>query len=389
MLIDIIIVIVLIISLIRGYNIGFVRQFFSTVGFVGGLLLGAYLERFTIEFAHTSFERSFIALLTTLGLAFIGVTILEHYAIKIKRKLLIIKINFIDGILGSLMSIITVLLAIWLGVALLNSFSIPQLQIDLNNSKIISYLNHHLPPAPAIIADLGHIIDPNGIPQVFLQGEPTLTKNIPIPNLKNFKPAILADEPSVVKIVGQGCGGIVEGSGFVVQKNLIMTNAHVVAGILHPYITTLSGQTLEATTVYFNPNFDLALLRVNNLRLKALTLSSNIFSDGTLGAVLGYPGGGNMTVVGASILNQLMATGQNIYGNNTTTRSIYEIHAKVIPGNSGGPLINQTGQVMGIVFAQSTTYYHIGYALTSNKVISYFHQNKNNQKPVSTGGCAD
>ncbi len=388
MLIDIIIIIVLIISLIRGYNIGFVRQFFSTVGFVGGLLLGAYLERFTIEFAHTSLERSFIALLTTLGLAFIGVTILEHYAIKIKRKLLIIKINFIDGILGSLMSIITVLLAIWLGVALLNSFSIPQLQIDLNNSKIISYLNHHLPPAPAIIADLGHIIDPNGIPQVFLQGEPTLTKNIPIPNLKNFKPAILADEPSVVKIVGQGCGGIVEGSGFVVQRNLIMTNAHVVAGILHPYITTLSGQTLEAKTVYFNPNFDLALLRVSNLRLKTLTLSSNIFSDGTPGAVLGYPGGGNLTVVGASILNQLMATGQNIYGNNTTTRSIYEIHAKVIPGNSGGPLINQTGQVMGIVFAQSTTYYHIGYALTANKVISYFNQNKNNQKLVSTGGCA-
>ncbi len=389
MLIDIIIIIVLIISLIRGYNIGFVRQFFSTVGFVGGLLLGAYLERFTIEFAHTSFERSFIALLTTLGLAFIGVTILEHYAIKIKRKLLIIKINFLDGILGSLMSIITVLLAIWLGVALLNSFSIPQLQIDLNNSKIISYLNRHLPPAPAIIADLGHIIDPNGIPQVFLQGEPTLTKNIPIPNLKNFKPAISADEPSVVKIVGQGCGGIVEGSGFVVQKNLIMTNAHVVAGILHPYITTLSGQTLEARTVYFNPNFDLALLRVSNLRLKALTLSSNIFADGTPGAVLGYPGGGNLTVVGASILNQLMATGQNIYGNNTTTRSIYEIHAKVIPGNSGGPLINQTGQVMGIVFAQSTTYYHIGYALTANKVISYFNHNKNNQKLVSTGGCAD
>jgi len=390
MLIDIIIIIVLIISFIRGFNIGFVRQFLSTVGFLGGLLLGAYLEKYTIVLAHTSFERSFIGLLTVLGLAFIGVTIFEYYAIKIKRKLIIIKINFLDSILGSFMSIITVLLAIWLGVALLNSFNVPQIQIELNQSKIISYLNHHLPPAPTVIASLGRIIDPNGFPEVFLQGEPTLSKTIPIPNLGTLQPAITADENSVVKIVGQGCGGIVEGSGFVVQNNLIMTNAHVVAGIEHPYITIYNGPTIKVQTVYFNPNFDLALLRVpTNLKLKILHLSPNIYPDGTDGAVLGYPGGGNLTIVGASILNHLNATGQNIYGNNIITRSIYELHARVIPGNSGGPLINQNGTVMGIVFAQSTTYHNVGYALTSNKVINYFNQNKNDQRPVNTGGCAE
>jgi len=389
MLIDIIIIIILIISFIRGFNIGFVRQFLSTIGFLAGLLLGAYLEKYTISLAHTSFERSFIGLLTALGLAFIGVTIFEYYAIKIKQKLVIIKINFLDSILGSLMSIVTVLLAIWLGVALLNSFDVPQIQIDLNQSKIISYLNHHLPPAPTVIASLGRIIDPNGFPEVFLQGEPTLSKTIPIPNLGTLQPAINADKYSVVKIVGQGCGGIVEGSGFVVQNDLIMTNAHVVAGIEHPYISIYNGPTIEARTVYFNPNFDLALLKVPPLSLKVLHLSANIYPDGTDGAVLGYPGGGNLTIVGASILNHLDATGQNIYGNNITTRSIYELHARVIPGNSGGPLINQKDNVIGIVFAQSTTYHNVGYALTSNKVINYFNQNKNDQKTVSTGSCAE
>ena len=112
------------------------------------------------------------------------------------------------------------------------------------------------------------------------------------------------------------------------------------------------------------------------------------YTTGTPGAVLGYPGGGSFTVVSASIITQLSATGQNIYGNGNITRSIYEINANVIPGNSGGPLINTSGKVMGIVFAQSTTYAHTGYALATAAPIVELTKAENNNHIVSTGGCA-
>ncbi len=388
-MIDIIIIIIALISIIRGFNIGFIRQFLSTIGFFGGLLLGAYLEKYTVVYGHSSITRSIISLITTVGMALILLTIFEYIGLAIKKRLFLIKANILDSLLGSFISVISVLLGIWLGASMLSSIQSPQLQNILDKSKIISYLNRELPPAPTIIADLGHIIDPNGFPQVFINGEPIITKPTPLPSSAAIEPAVLKDENSVVKIVGQGCGGIVEGSGFIVAPNLIMTNAHVVAGITHPYITTLTGHSLKANTIWFNPNLDIAILRVNNLSGLILNLARSIYNPNTPGAVLGYPGGGSFTAVAASIISQLSATGQNIYGNGNITRSIYEINAQVIPGNSGGPLININGKVIGVVFAQSTTYAHVGYALTTNKVIPQLTQAENNNQDVSTGSCAE
>ncbi len=387
-MIDIIIIIIAIIYLIRGWNIGFVRQFLSTVGFFGGLLLGAYLEKYTVIYGHSSITRSIIGLITTIGMALIMLTIFEYIGLALKRRLVLIKINSIDSLLGSFMSLISILLGIWLGASLLNSLQSPQILQVLDKSKIISYLNHQLPPAPTIIADLGHIIDPNGFPKVFINGEPIINTTTKLPTLQSIQTAVSKDKNSVVKIVGQGCGGIVEGSGFIVAPNLIMTNAHVVAGIPHPYVTTLSGQTFSASPIWFNPNLDLAILKVNDLPGPILTLAESTYSTNTPGAVLGYPGGGSFTAVVASIINQLSATGQNIYGTGNITRSIYEINANVIPGNSGGPLINLKGQVMGVVFAQSTSYANVGYALISNQVTQQLTQAENNNHLIGTGSCA-
>ncbi len=387
-MLDVLIVIAIIISLFRGYSIGFVRQFLSTIGFFGGLLLGAKIEKYTIIYGHTTNSKSIIGLITTLGTAFILVTIMEYFGIYIKNKLNKIKINQLDSGLGSIISLASLILGIWLIAALINSLRVPQIQPYINQSRIIKYLNNHLPPAPVILADLGKIIDPNGFPQVFINGEPVITNLSKLPNLSNFSAVINNDQNSVVKIIGQGCGGIVEGSGFIVAPNLIMTNAHVVAGITSPYITTLFGRNYDAHTILFDPNLDLAILKVNGLTGPVLTISSQNYPSNTQGIVMGYPGGGSFSVVPATIINQVEATGQNIYGTSSTTRSIYEINAQVIPGNSGGPLINSAGQVIGIVFAQSTSYNHVGYALTTQKPLAELTSAENNTKYVSTGNCA-
>jgi S1-C subfamily serine protease len=263
----------------------------------------------------------------------------------------------------------------------------PGLQNAIKGSGIASYLNTSLPKAPNVIAGLSHIINPNGFPDVFTGLEPTPPANVRLPNLGSMQTAVKKDEASVVKIEGQGCGGVVEGSGFVASQGFVATNAHVVAGITTPYVID-RGDMHRATVVWFDPNLDFAVLRVNGLVGTPLTIDTGRINTGTPGAVLGYPGGGNFTADAASVIDEFTAAGRNIYNEGTTNRNVYEVKASIIPGNSGGPLIEQNGDVAGVVFAESTTYNQVGYALAMPQVVSELHQAETANTPASTGTCA-
>jgi len=321
-------------------------------------------------------------------MAFILLTVGEYIGMYLKHKVSRLKIDKLDNILGSLISVVSVLIGVWLGVAILRTLPFVSFQNDLKSSKIIAALDRHLPPAPNIIADLSHLVDPNGFPRVFNGNEPPPVSNAKLPAYATIASAINKDRPSVVKIVGDGCGGIVEGSGFVVRNDLIATNAHVVAGIAQPYVEDANGSHL-ATVVYFNPNLDFALLKVSDLAGKPLNIKNGIVADNTPAAALGYPGGGNFKADAADIMNEFDATGSNIYDQGSTNRQVYEVDADIIPGNSGGPLINTNGVVVGIVFAQSTEYNGVGYALVSTPIINIINNNQYNTASVSTGGCAE
>lgn len=388
MILDIIIIILLISAIIRGKEIGFVQQALSTIGFFGGLLIGALIEPYTVSLAHTQLGRSLITLATTLGTAFIFLTAGEYLGIFLKRKVTRFKLNKFDNILGSLISVVSVLIGVWLGVSILRTLPYVSFQNEIKSSKIIAALDRHLPPAPNIIADLSHLVDPNGFPRVFNGNEPAPPNSVNLPAYSTIAAAVSKDRPSVVKIVGNGCGGIVEGSGFVVKPGIVATNAHVVAGIKQPYVEDANGNH-QAKIIYFNPNLDFALLRVSNLAGKPLSVSSSITPNNTKAGALGYPGGGGFKADPAVVMNEFYATGSNIYAQGTTTRSVYEVEANIIPGNSGGPLITTQGTVIGVVFAQSTQYNQVGYALVSKPIVKIIRQSNRNDQQVSSGGCAE
>ncbi|MHB1865028.1 MAG: MarP family serine protease [Candidatus Saccharimonadales bacterium] len=386
--IDIIVFFLIVISIARGWQIGWLRQFFSTIGFFGGLFLGAVIQPHIVNLAHTTLSRTVITLLITLGMAFALLSVGEVIGYKLKSKIHLKQLNTVDSFLGSAISLVTILFSIWLCAAILGSLAIPNLQADIDNSVVIRFLNKHLPSAPSIISDIGSLIDPNGFPKVFIGGEPAPNNNYSAPAPAAMQTAVNQDAPSVVKIEGTGCGGIVEGSGFVVRPGLVATNAHVVAGIAHPYIYDANG-THSSTVIWFDPNLDFAILRTTNLAGKPLPIYPNLVNNGIGGAVLGYPGGGPFSASTAAVLNEFQATGRNIYGTGTTTRSVYELKANVIPGNSGGPLIMQNGEVDGVVFAESTTYSQVGYALTSNQIGQAINQAQSQNRVHSTGNCAE
>jgi S1-C subfamily serine protease len=392
MIVDILIILFLISSLIRGREIGLVRQAASAIGFFGGLFLGSLvIQPHVVGFAHSPVSRAFITLAATLGTALIFLAIFEYLGAlgKIKLQRHTKNINKADGIGGTIAGGITLLLAVWLIAPIAINLPFPAVSAAVGNSSIVRHLENSLPSAPDAVAKFGHIIEPNGFPQVFSGIEPAPPQSAKIPaSLGDIKPAVKKDQASVVKIYGNGCGGIVEGSGFVVSKNLVATNAHVVAGIAHPYVIDKNGKH-RATPIWFDPNLDFAVLRVNNLAGSPLKLRAKNVPDGTRAAVLGYPGGGAFTAGPASVLQKFLASGRNIYNTQDTERYVYELKAKVRPGNSGGPIINQHGTVIAVTFAESTKYPNVGYALAMQQVIHELHEAESQNHPVSTGICAE
>ncbi|HZL08101.1 MAG TPA: MarP family serine protease [Candidatus Dormibacteraeota bacterium] len=390
MLVDILIIIFAFSALLRGRDIGFVRQIGSTAGFFGGLFLGAWLEPHTVNLAHSQTSRVVVTLVTTLGCALILLSVGEYLGIKIKQRVRgrLKRVNNLDNGLGALLGTVSLLLTAWLIAAVVSTLPFPSLQSALRDSSILSTLNKKLPAAPVLIAGLGHLIDPNGFPQVFIGSEPSPPSSVNKPSYGALQAAINSDRASVVKVEGQGCGGIIEGSGFVVGPKEVATNAHVVAGIRWPYVQDGNG-THGATVIWFDPSLDFAVLRVNNLAGRPLTVSNNQVSAGTPAAVLGYPGGGPFTADPAAVLEEFTATGRDIYGHGNTNRNVYEVKADVMPGNSGGPLVAKDGTVIGVVFARSSTYQQFGYALTTDQIKSDIGQATARNRYVGTGQCAE
>jgi len=387
--IDIAIIIIFIGTVIRGAQIGFVRQILSTIGFFAGLFLGAWIGPHIVHFAHTASSRSWLTLLFTFGCALILLGAGEYLGIRLKSKLIHrLIIDKFDAGFGALVGGLTLIALAWFLAAILVTLPFPSVSNAIRGSYLIAQIDKALPPTPNITADLSHVIAPNGFPEVFVGAEPTsVNTNVALPNLGSLSSAVAKDEYSVIKIEGDGCGGVVEGSGFVVSPNVVVTNSHVVAGVDTPYIIDIHGQH-QANVIWFDPNLDIAVLTTTGVTETPLAISDTTAADNTPSVVLGFPGGGNFSAAPALVLTSFIATGRNIYNQGDTNRSIYEVKAKVIPGNSGGPLVNAHGTVIGIIFAESTTYNNVGYALTMQQPLSEIHQAIKRNQVVSTGDCA-
>lgn len=389
-LVDVLIILLALGAVVRGYHIGFIRQAGSTLGFIAGLFAGSWLSNQLIAHLGNSptLNKSLISLFVVLAVSFGFMSFGELGGIWLKRRLSHPLLNQLDGSLGSALGVLATLIAVWLIGSILLVAPAGGWQQAMKSSRILAMLSEHLPPATKVLSSLNRLIDPNGFPEVFTGLEPSPKAYVPPPSLASFAGVIAKAQPSVVKLVGTGCGGIVEGSGFIVANGRVVTNAHVVAGVASPKVVDKNG--IHNTTVtWFNPDLDLALLHVNQLAGKPLAIDSTTEATGSGGVVLGYPGGGSFTAQSASVLDRFIAVGRNIYGQDRTAREVYSLQATIRPGNSGGPLVGHDGLVHGIVFATSTQYNDVGYALTGQQVAGELARAEHLTTPVGTGSCSE
>jgi S1-C subfamily serine protease len=305
-----------------------------------------------------------------------------------------VHLGAVDAAGGVAVAVVATLVASWLVGSFLSNSRFTTLDAALQRSHILHGLDDVLPPVPSVFSRVESFLDSEGFPIVFAGLPPEAAPPVSLPSDAAVRATVLKAERSTVQIVGSGCGDIQEGSGFVVAPGLAVTNAHVVAGVSHPFVLDATGRH-AAAAVLFDPRLDLAVLRVPGLDDPPLPIDPQIVGRSTSGVALGYPEGGPFDYQPAAVAASFRATGLDIYGKTQTLRDVYQIDALIRPGNSGGPLVSSgdaarhvaNGQVIGIVFARSTINPGVGYALAMPAVEKDLSRVRPFSAAVNTGAC--
>jgi S1-C subfamily serine protease len=384
--VDVVILVLVIAAIGNGLLSGALTQALSLGGLALGLFLGADLAPTFTRMATDPNTKAAVALLCVFGTAGLLAAVGRVVGSFAARRLRATPLRSIDAALGVVTAVAVTLLVAWLVGNMLANDPTRPLATEIQRSAILRFLDRHLPPAPPVVARIQRLIDAGGLPQVFAQLEPHSARTLALPASPSVQAAFAHAAASTLKIEGVACSRIQEGSGFVVAPGLVVTNAHVLAGMRQPFVL-VNGVRTSAVPVLFDPNLDIAVMRDPSINEPSLLLAPTTFPRGTTGAVVGYPGGGPITADAAVVLTELRAIGRNIYGTATTQRNIYEIESIVRPGNSGGPLIEPDGTVIGVVFARSSLNNDIGYALTSPDVRTQTLRAESLDTPTPTGPC--
>jgi S1-C subfamily serine protease len=391
---DLLLIVIVAAFAVSGYRQGFIVGVLSFFGFVGGALLGAeFGPSIARAIVGGQTQQDIVAVILLVSFAVIGQFIASAIGAAMRSTVTWHSATVLDSVGGALVSIVSVLLIAWVVGSVLNGSPFPVVDQQVNNSLTLRTLDRFMPsPAKTMFSDFRRLLDSNSTYAEVFSGigeDRILAIPAPDPAVLN-SPGYVAAKSSVVKVQGiaPSCGKMIEGSGFVISPQHILTNAHVVAGVTqHQTVTTPNGTVYAANVVFYDPQVDVAVLDVPGLPLRPLQFAgpANVGDDAV---VSGYP-------LNATVLQQAPARigdvqdaqGPNIYQTATVTRQIYEIRALVEEGNSGGPLLSPSGSVDGVVFAAAVGVADTGFALTAAEVLPDARVGAVATVPVSTQGC--
>ena len=292
---------------------------------------------------------------------------------------------------GAVLSVVVVLLVLWFAASLFASGSDSPLARDVRQSEVLGVVDDLMPmDATQVSGELEAMFSNSGFPEVFSGLGPEPVKSVMPPNsaIAN-RTTVVQSAAQTVKVTGDApsCNETVTGSGFAFAPNRVMTNAHVVAGVQDPQVSIGgNGKPLDATVVYFDPKVDVAVLAVPDLPVQPLTFSPNVERNQNV-AVIGYPEEAGLTVSPGRVRDVQLAAGRDIYSTDRVVRQILSMRTQVRPGNSGGPVVNDAGKVVGVVFASSLDSDDTGYAMTADEVSEAVTAGTTAAGEVHTGSC--
>jgi S1-C subfamily serine protease len=364
-LVDLIVIAALVFAGFSGYRRGLALQSLSFGGLLVGLVIGALIAPGAASLVESPLAQATVATCVLVGCAAIGDAIGWMLGSRLRARARATSFKSADAAGGSVVAVVASLLAVWFIALNLVNGPFPEVSRQIRGSIIVRTLAGALPPPPSLLAQVQQFFNRYGYPDVFI-GIPRLPADpVEEPTHAQTRKVFQLADDSTVRIVGEACGHVQEGSGFVAADGLVVTNAHVIAGVREP-IVQKPGVTegIDATTVLFDPELDIAVLRVDETLGPTLDLATAGVERGTRGAILGYPQAGPLTGERAAVLQTLNdIPGHDIYGTGQPRRDVIEIQSLVRPGNSGGPFVLEDGTVAGVVFAASQMEDSVGYAI--------------------------
>lgn len=392
--VDVLVLLMAVGAVVAGARQGMVTAVASLTGVFVGLVLGFKLapllvEHFDSPVTKVAFTLSILVLMVAVGET-LGVVVGRS----IRDRMHLESVRQVDSVLGTVVLGLAVLVVCWLVALPLSSASFPGLASAVRRSAVLGAVDRVMPEAARQLpTELRRQLHSTGFPDVLspFSATPLVEVAPPDPALQ-VSPVVQQLRSSVLKVRGRAsrCGRALEGTGFVVGPDRVMTNAHVVAGTDEVGVEGPDGRRRPGTVVFYDPETDIAVIAVQGLGagVRPLSFAPSAATTGASAIVLGFPLDGPYQAAAARVRDRIQLRGPDIYDSGTVQRDVYTVRATVRSGNSGGPLVDPDGQVLGVVFGAAVDDADTGFVLTADEVADELAAGLAATAPVGTGPCA-
>lgn len=373
-------------QLIYGLNAGLLASLGGLLGFVAGAVGAFFSAPWVSQYAPSPGWRTTFVIASTILLIALGNGIGIKIGKALGRGVRNDSIRAINRILGGALNVVVAALVIVMLAFGVSNLGIPLVSQQISDSKVITRIDAWTPdPVKSAMAQIRSLVMEEGIPALL---GPNGNVDVAPPTASTDTPAWNAAADSVMKITGTAfqCGQNQTGTGFVVAPGRLMTNAHVVAGVDVPMVQTQRQGTLPARVVYFDATQDLAVLAVDGLDAAPLPTAPTVGPQTTT-AFIGYPLGGPLKIRPATVLSAAPMLVPDISGGGKSPLNVYQLAGNVESGNSGGPLLDASGKVVGVIFAKATDASNVGFALTMEEAGPVIAAAPHLNSPVESGRC--
>ncbi|MFT4135780.1 MarP family serine protease [Microbacterium sp.] len=385
--VDVLTVVILVIAVCGGVAWGLFASLGTLLGLIAGGLAASGLVPLVNLWVPAAGLRGIVSLVTAVCLLVLGAALGRAIGKALRGGADRMRLRGLERFLGGVAGLVVAALGIVIVAPVLTLTAPPAIASAIASSRVLAVIDSVTPePIDVAVAELRGLLVDDGLPRLadlLSPGTPTLDEPVALDD-----PQLEAAAASVPRIFGtaSACGTSSSGSGFVVDEDLVVTNAHVVAGVDTPLVQLPGQPAREGRLVYLDPVDDLAVIAVDGLDATPLTIASTL-TAGASAVVQGYPYGGPFTSTSAHVLSVGTAAVPDIYDDSTALREIYALQADVRPGNSGGPLLTGSGEVAGVVFARGEGDDELGYAMTPAELSPALAGVSSAGPTVSSGAC--
>lgn len=389
--VDVLVVLLALAAAVSGARQGVLIALPAFLGVIAGAVVGIQVAPLVVDFFEHPAARVAFAVGTVVFLVALGETLGVWAGSKLRSRIRSPKLSGVDSTFGAIVQGAVVFVVAWLiALPLTSVAALPGLARAINDSTVLGGVNDVMPDAAqGLPGDLRQLLDASGFPSIVDPFQQAPVREIGPPDTSLQNSAVVQNlHSSVLKIRGMApsCSRSLEGSGFVIAPERVMTNAHVVAGTDEVAVETPEGRE-DARVVYYDPQTDLAILAVPGLSATPLDLRERSAQAGDDAIALGYPLDGPYTASPLRVRQRINLRGPDIYDASTVQRDVFTVRGEVRSGNSGGPMVDPEGNVVGVVFGASVEDPETGFVLTADEVRDEYEAAPGFGAEVSTGQC--